>query len=203
VEQSNHNPQDTGAASSRNRLTRHCSRDMGTPAANRSILGHVMRRFARTETSPNCVMLVQASGGCGPAFAPSTVSGVQGDFSVDWNQDSRIVEPRLPYRPPCSPPVVCMAQLCRGCGEAATHLARRYWNVEGPSGGRSRPRVFPRQNVPTKVCSYQIKERSGPEGHRAPEQPSPRTAQNETTSEPRSRKYNFPATWWHRCASGV
>jgi len=46
----------------------------------------------------------------------------------------------------------------------------------------------------------QIKERSGPEGHRAPEQPSPRTAQNETTSGPRSRKYNFLATPWHRCA---
>ena len=45
-----------------------------------------------------------------------------------------------------------------------------------------------------------IKERSGPEGHRAPEQPSPRTAQNETTPALADGKYNFPAIPSHRSA---
>jgi hypothetical protein len=80
--------------------------------------------------------------------------------------------------------------------QPSRYPARWYWKLEGPSGGPQSPKDFLGD-----ICAHpKIKERSGPEGHRAPEQPSPRTAQNETTSGPKSSKYNFPATPWHRCA---
>jgi hypothetical protein len=96
-----------------------------------------------------------------------------------------------------SVPLIRHAEAVDPSPQDSEYLAWRHWKIGvGQEGVKALSFFLAGMFVP----KIKIKERSGPEGHGAPEQPSPRTAQNETTSEPKSRKYNFPATWWHRCA---